>query len=153
MLSLSMIDESVTSLCREEPGWRIANCTEPALLHQGYRPDLLAGSDKADRLRQSMESWLKEQPNDPYACAKLGALEVSDGNRERGLSLLRRGLEHLPEGDHCSAERYELLLNLGIALASEDVDAAVKCYRKALEQPLETRLSLGARLNLSLIHI
>ena len=145
----SMVDESVADLIKEEPGWRIANCTEPALLHEGYRPDLLAGSDKADRLRQSMESWLKEQPNDPYACAKLGALEVSDGNRERGLSLLRRGLEHLPEGDHCSAERYELLLNLGIALASEDGDAAVKCYRKALEQPLETRLSLGARLNLA----
>ena len=145
----SMIDESVDGLLQEEPGWRIANCTEPALLHEGYRPDLLAGSDKAARLRQSMESWLNDQPNDPYACAKLGALEVSDGNRDRGLSLLRHGLEQLPEGDGSSSERYELLLNLGIALATEDSDAAVKCYRKALEQPLETRLSLGARLNLA----
>ena len=145
----SMIDESVDALLKQEPGWRIANCTEPALLHEGYRPDLLAGSDKADRLRQSMESWLKDQPNDPYACAKLGALEVSDGNRDRGLSLLRHGLEQLPEGDGSSAERYELLLNLGIALASDDSEAAVKCYREALQQPLETRLSLGARLNLA----
>ena len=145
----SMIDESVDALLKQEPGWRIANCTEPALLHEGYRPDLLAGSDKADRLRQSMESWLKDQPNDPYACAKLGALEVSDGNRDRGLTLLRQGLEQLPEGDGSSAERYELLLNLGIALASEDSEAAVKCYREALQQPLETRLSLGARLNLA----
>ena len=145
----SMIDESVDALVKQEPGWRIANCTEPALLHEGYRPDLLAGSDKADRLRQSMESWLKDQPNDPYACAKLGALEVSDGNRDRGLSLLRHGLEQLPTGDGNSAERYELLLNLGIALACEDSEAAVKCYREALEQPLETRLSLGARLNLA----
>ena len=145
----SMIDESVNALLTEEPGWRVANCTEPALLHEGYRPDLLAGSDKAERLRQSMESWLKDQPDDPYACAKLGALEVSDGNRNRGISLLRHGLERLPEGDGSSAERYELLLNLGIALASEDSDAAVQCYREALEQPLETRLSLGARLNLA----
>ncbi len=145
----SMIDESVDALLKQEPGWRIANCTEPALLHEGYRPDLLAGSDKADRLRQSMESWLKDQPNDPYACAKLGALEVSDGNRDRGLSLLRHGLKQLPEGDSSSAERYELLLNLGIALASDDSEAAVKCYREALQQPLETRLSLGARLNLA----
>ncbi len=145
----SMIDESVDALLKEEPGWRIANCTEPALLHEGYRPDLLAGSDKADRLRQSMERWLNDQPNDPYACAKLGALEVSDGNRDRGLSLLRRGLDQLPEGDGSSAERYELLLNLGIALASEDSDAAVQCYREALKLPLETRLSLGARLNLA----
>ncbi|KZR86219.1 TPR domain-containing glycosyltransferase [Synechococcus sp. MIT S9508] len=145
----SMIDESVDALLKQEPGWRIANCTEPALLHEGYRPDLLAGSDKADRLRQSMESWLKDQPNDPYACAKLGALEVSDGNRDRGLRLLRHGLKQLPEGDSSSAERYELLLNLGIALTSEDSEAAVKCYREALQQPLETRLSLGARLNLA----
>ena len=145
----SMIDESVNALLTEEPGWRVANCTEPALLHEGYRPDLLAGSDKAERLRQSMESWLQDQPDDPYACAKLGALEVSDGNRNRGISLLRHGLERLPEGDGSSAERYELLLNLGIALASEDSDAAVQCYREALEQPLETRLSLGARLNLA----
>ncbi len=145
----SMIDESVDALLKQEPGWRIANCTEPALLHEGYRPDLLAGSDKAQRLRQSMESWLKDQPDDPYACAKLGALEVSDGNRDRGLSLLRHGLEQLPEGDGSSAERYELLLNLGIALTSDDSDAAVKCYREALQQPLETRLSLGARLNLA----
>ena len=145
----SMIDESVEALQQEEPGWRLANCTEPALLHEGYRPDLLAGSDKAERLRRSMENWLNDNPNDPYACAKLGALEVSDGNRERGLSLLRRGLERLPEGDARSAERYELLLNLGIALASEDGDAAVQCYREALKQPLETRLSLGARLNLA----
>ena len=145
----SMIDESVNALLTEEPGWRVANCTEPALLHEGYRPDLLAGSDKAERLRQSMESWLQDQPDDPYACAKLGALEVSDGNRNRGISLLRHGLERLPEGDGSSAERYELLLNLGIALACEDSDAAVQCYREALEQPLETRLSLGARLNLA----
>ena len=145
----SMIDESVNALLTEEPGWRVANCTEPALLHEGYRPDLLAGSDKAERLRQSMESWLQDQPDDPYACAKLGALEVSDGNRNRGISLLRHGLEQLPEGDGSSAERYELLLNLGIALACEDSDAAVQCYREALEQPLETRLSLGARLNLA----
>ena len=145
----SMIDESVEALQQEEPGWRLANCTEPALLHEGYRPDLLAGSDKAQRLRRSMENWLNDNPNDPYACAKLGALEVSDGNRERGLSLLRRGLERLPKGDARSAERYELLLNLGIALASEDGDAAVQCYREALKQPLETRLSLGARLNLA----
>ena len=145
----SMIDESVDALLKEEPGWRIANCTEPALLHEGYRPDLLAGSDKAERLRQSMENWLKDQPNDPYACAKLGALEISDGNRERGLRLLRHGLEQLPAGDGSSAERYELLLNLGIALASEDGDTAVQCYREALQQPLETRLTLGARLNLA----
>ena len=145
----SMIDESVAALMRDEPQWRIANCAEPALLHDGYRPELLSGTDKAERLRQSMEHWLEEQPGDPYACAKLGALEVSEGNRDRGIKLLRHGLETLPSGEEFIAERYELLLNLGIALAADDRDAALRCYREALELPLETRLSLGARLNLA----
>ena len=145
----SMIDESVTALMSEEAHWRIANCAEPALLHDGYRPELLSGTDKAERLRQSMERWLKEQPGDPYACAKLGALEVSEGNHNRGITLLRRGLESLPDGEASIAERYELLLNLGIALAPSDSVAAMRCYREALDLPLETRLSLGARLNLA----
>ncbi|QNI74634.1 glycosyltransferase [Synechococcus sp. NOUM97013] len=145
----SMIDESVAALMRDEPQWRIANCAEPALLHDGYRPELLSGTDKAKRLRQSMERWLEEQPGDPYACAKLGALEVSEGNRDRGIKLLRHGLETLPSGEEFIAERYELLLNLGIALAADDREAAMACYREALALPLETRLSLGARLNLA----
>ena len=145
----SMIDESVAALMRDEPQWRIANCAEPALLHDGYRPELLSGTDKAERLRQSMERWLEEQPGDPYACAKLGALEVSEGNRDRGIKLLRHGLETLPSGEEFIAERYELLLNLGIALAADDREAAMGCYREALALPLETRLSLGARLNLA----
>ena len=145
----SMIDESVAALINDEPQWRIANCAEPALLHDGYRPELLSGTDKAERLRQSMERWLEEQPGDPYACAKLGALEVSEGNRDRGINLLRHGLETLPSGEEFIAERYELLLNLGIALAADDREAAMGCYREALALPLETRLSLGARLNLA----
>ena len=52
----SMIDDSVRTLLDAEPQWRIADCSEPAILHDGYRPELLAGSDKADRLRQAMES-------------------------------------------------------------------------------------------------
>ena len=145
----SMIDESVADLMRDEPQWRIANCAEPALLHDGYRPELLSGTDKAERLRQSMERWLEDQPSDPYACAKLGALEVSEGNRDRGITLLRQGLKTLPGGEAFIAERYELLLNLGIALAADDREAAMGCYREALALPLETRLSLGARLNLA----
>ena len=145
----SMIDESVAALMSDEPQWRIANCAEPALLHDGYRPELLSGTDKAERLRQSMERWLEDQPSDPYACAKLGALEVSEGNRDRGITLLRQGLKMLPGGEAFIAERYELLLNLGIALAADDRDAAVGCYREALDLPLDTRLSLGARLNLA----
>ncbi|CAK24646.1 TPR domain-containing glycosyltransferase [Synechococcus sp. CS-197] len=145
----SMIDDSVAEILQQEPHWRVANCAEPALLHDGYRPDLLNRRDKAERLRQSMEQWLEDQPGDPYACTKLGALEVSSGNHERGVNLLRQGLEQLPDGAGRTAERYELLLNLGIALAPEDAVAAEGFYRQALDLPLDVRLSLGARLNLA----
>jgi len=145
----SMIDDSVAEILQQEPHWRVANCAEPALLHDGYRPELLNRSDKAERLRQSMEQWLEDQPGDPYACTKLGALEVSSGNRERGINLLRNGLEQLTDGTGRTAERYELLLNLAIALAPEDAVAAEGLYRQALDLPLDVRVSLGARLNLA----
>jgi len=152
----SMIDDSVQALLQDEPQWRIVDCSEPALIHDGYRPELLQGSDKASRLRQAMEQWLQEQPGDPYACAKLGALEIAEGHQEKGLSLLRQGLASLeadpdantPDANSVS-ERYELLLHLAIALSASDPAAAIDAYRQALDLPLDTRLSLGARLNLA----
>jgi tetratricopeptide (TPR) repeat protein len=147
----SMIDDSVQALLQDEPQWRIADCNEPALIHDGYRPELLQDSNKANRLRQAMEQWLLEAPGDPYACAKLGALEIAAGHREKGLSLLRQGLTSLEADPDASSvsERYELLLHLAIALSDSDPDAAIQAYRQALDLPLDTRLSLGARLNLA----
>lgn len=145
----SMIDDSVEALIQAEPQWRVVNCGVPALLHDGYRPDLLEGTDKAQRLRQAMEDWLKETPGDPYACAKLGALEVSSGRRERGLELLQQGLASIAGDQEHPAERYELLLHLAMAQADQDTEAAIATYREALELPIPARLSLGARLNLA----
>ena len=143
----SSVDESVAALQRQEPHWRVADCSIPALLHDGYRPELLAQGQKALRLRLAMEQELAERPHDPYACAKLGSLEVSEGHRAKGMALLRRGLEHCPPDDH--PERYELLLHLAIATAETDPTAATSLYRQALALPLPQRLSLGARLNLA----
>jgi len=75
----SMVDDSVAALLQREPQWRIADCPEPALIHDGYRPELLAQGNKPQRLREAMEAELQERPGDPYACAKLGSLEVSEG--------------------------------------------------------------------------
>jgi tetratricopeptide (TPR) repeat protein len=143
----SMVDDSVAELLQHESHWRIADCTEPALLHDGYRPELLAQGNKPQRLRDAMEAELLERPGDPYACAKLGSLEVADGNLERGTTLLRQGLEQCPAGAH--PERYELLLHLALAEAPRDPAAAVALYREALALPLAARLSLAARLNLA----
>ncbi len=142
----SMIDESVQALITSEPHWRIANCSEPAILHDGYRPELLAGSDKADRLREAMESDLKRHPGDPYASAKLAGLLISEGRATEAIPLLRQGLEGATAQ---SSERYELLLHLGLALTESDPNAAMASYRQALDIPLDTRITLGARLNLA----
>jgi tetratricopeptide (TPR) repeat protein len=143
----AMVDDSVAALLAHEPQWQIVTCGEPALEHEGYRPELLAAGDKAGRLRRAMEEELAERPGDPYACAKLGALEVSEGNRRRGIALLEEGLARA--GDGAGAERYELLLHLAIARGSEDAAAAAGLYRQALALPLDGRLTVGARLNLA----
>ena len=143
----SMVDDSVAALLQREPQWRIADCPEPALIHDGYRPELLAQGNKPQRLREAMEAELQERPGDPYACAKLGSLEVAEGNPKRGVTLLRQGLDQCPSDAH--PERYELLLHLALAEASRDPAAAAALYRQALELPLAPRLSLAARLNLA----
>jgi len=143
----SMVDDSVAELLNQESHWRVADCPEPALLHDGYRPELLAKGNKAQRLRQAMEAELQEHPGDPYACAKLGSLEVAEGNLERGLALLREGLAQCPSEAH--PERYELLLHLALAEALRDPHTGAALYRQALALPLAPRLSLAARLNLA----
>ena len=143
----SMVDDSVLALLRQEPQWRIADCPIPALLHDGYRPELLAAGNKAARLRQAMEADLAARPGDPYACAKLGSLEVSEGQRQRGMALLELGLSNCPQDAH--PERYELLLHLAIAHAETDPSQAAQLYQAALQLPLPPRLTLAAQLNLA----
>jgi len=142
----SLVDDSVAELLQREPHWRIADCSTPALLHDGYRPELLSAGNKAARLRAAMEAELLARPDDPYACAKLGSLEVAEGQAQRGIELLRRGLQHCPAGAH--PERYELLLHLAMAEAEREPAAAIALYRQALVSPLAPRLTLAARLNL-----
>jgi tetratricopeptide (TPR) repeat protein len=143
----TMVDDSVVALIAREPHWRIADCPLPALVHDGYRPELLADGAKAARLRAAMEAELALKPGDPYACAKLGSLEVSEGNRRRGIELLRLGLAHCPQD--AQPERYELLLHLAIAMGPDSQQESIALYRQALALPLPARLTLAARLNLA----
>ena len=143
----SMVDDSVVALLKDEPQWRVADCPIPALLHDGYRPELLAAGNKAARLRQAMEADLAQRPGDPYACAKLGGLEVSEGQLQRGMALLELGLSNCAEDAH--PERYELLLHLAIAKTETNPGQAAQLYQSALQLPLPPRLTLAAQLNLA----
>lgn len=143
----ALVDDSVENLLEKEPHWRLLHCPVPALLHEGYRPERIQQGKKAERLREAMEAELLRDPSDPYTCAKLGGLEISMGHRERGVTLLKQGLESCPKEAH--AERYELLLHLALALTTEDPALACKRYREALALPLDPRLTLAARINLA----
>lgn len=143
----ALVDDSVETLLTTEPHWRVLHSAVPALLHEGYRPERIQRGDKAERLRRGMEAeWLRD-PTDPYTCAKLGGLEISIGNRERGVALLQKGLAHCPEDAH--PERYELLLHLALALQHSQPTVAEAFYRQALALPLDPRLRLAAQLNLA----
>ncbi|MCX5950045.1 MAG: tetratricopeptide repeat protein, partial [Cyanobacteria bacterium] len=143
----SLVDDSVAALVRLEPHWQVADCPEPALFHDGYGPERRRALAKAKRLRQAMESELVARPGDPYTCAKLGGLEVAEGDRARGMELLGRGLAHCHPDQ--VPERYELLLHLALALTPIDAEAAAAHYHRALALPLDPRVTLAARLNLA----
>jgi tetratricopeptide (TPR) repeat protein len=145
----AMIDDSVLAIQARAPHWRVLHCPEPALLHDGYRPERLLEAGKATRLRQAMEAELAERPDDAYAIAKLAGLELAEGRRERAVVLLHRGLA--ANGGGAAAERFELLLALALALAPADPDQAAALYHEALELPLDPRLSVAAGLNLALL--
>ena len=147
----AMVDDSVSRLLEQESHWRISQCPEPALLHTGYSAERLADGGKARRLRQAMENDLRERPGNPYSSAKLGALLVAEGERRRGLMLLRQGLAACPA--EAAPERFELLLHLAIALTPEDAAEAAALYRQALALPLDQRLTLAARLNLATLEL
>ena len=143
----SMVDDSVAALMKQERHWRIVDCPEPALLHHGYQPTLLAQGNKAERLRAAMEAELALHPGDAYACAKLGSLDVAEGHINRGRQRLREGLAHCPQDAH--PERYELLLHLAMAESTANPQQAAALYQQALSLPLMPRLTLAARLNLA----
>lgn len=145
----SVMDDSVHALLLREPSWRIEDCPEPALLHDGHSPERLADSGKGKRLRQAMEAELRRSPGEPYASAKLAGLEMAEDYRQRALQLIRDGLAHCPEGQAC--ERYELLLHGGMALVEEDSAGAAASYSEAMNLPLPRRVTLGARLNLAIL--
>jgi tetratricopeptide (TPR) repeat protein len=143
----ALVDDSVQELLAREPHWRLLHCPEPALLHEGYQPERIRRGEKARRLREAMEAEWRRDPSDPYTCAKLGGLEISGGNLERGVALLQQGLAHCPLEAY--PERYELLLHLALAQAPVDPSGAEVLYRQALALPLDPRLTLAARLNLA----
>ncbi|MCX5931093.1 MAG: glycosyltransferase [Cyanobacteria bacterium] len=147
----AMVDDSVVELRARESHWRVVDCRQPAIRHEGYRPELLADGRKARQLRRAMEQELRDHPGQAYASAKLGGLEISEGRVKRGISLLKAGLAGCSPEAH--PERFELLLHLAMAEASRHPGRAAALYREALELPLDPRLQVAAQLNLAALQL
>jgi tetratricopeptide (TPR) repeat protein len=141
----AMIDDSVEALLKIEAHWKVVNLEPIALLHDGYRPDLIHSRDKFTKARTTMEGFLAENPNDPYVCSKLGALYCDLGLVAEGKALLERGLAaQTIDASTC----YELHYHLASVYTQADqVEAADEQLQLAIAQPIPDKLKLGAIVN------
>jgi len=145
----ALIDDSVTQLLRRESQWQVIDLPDVAIRHYGYAPGTIASRDKFHKARSAMEGFLSAHPHDAYECSKLGALYVEQGEVDRGIQLLKQGLQS-PQAE--ASVRYELHYHLGIAYARlRQLPEAAAHYRAAIEQPLLPRLKLGAYNNLGAV--
>ena len=141
----AMIDDSVEALLEIEPHWNIVTLDPIALLHYGYQPELINSRDKFTKARTTMEGFLRENPNDPYVCSKLGALYCDLGLHNEGKLLLERGLEATKID---AATRYELHYHLAsVYTKANQIQAADNQFQLAIEQSIPDKLKLGAIVN------
>ncbi|GAP95488.1 tetratricopeptide repeat protein [Leptolyngbya sp. NIES-2104] len=140
----AMIDDQVMKLLERERQWKIGAIPEVAILHEGYQADMIAGRDKMSKARSTMEGFLATHPNDPYVCSKLGALYVQIGETARGIELLERGLSTVQD----VSTKYELHYHLGSVYSEVDIEKAAQHYQEAIQQPILSKLKLGAINNL-----
>ncbi|NJL01053.1 MAG: tetratricopeptide repeat protein [Spirulinaceae cyanobacterium SM2_1_0] len=142
----ALIDDAANAVLKSEPNWQIMALSNVAIVHFGYEPGAIAAKGKTERARAAMEQYLAANPNDAYACSKLGALYMQIGEVAKGAELLARGLQD-PQAE--APVLFELNYHLANASARQgEIDQAVIHYQAALAQPVFPILKLGAYNNL-----
>jgi tetratricopeptide (TPR) repeat protein len=138
----SIVDDRVAQLLKKELHWKVIDLTPIAILHYGYTPEAIQALDKYTRARKAMEGFFAAHPNDPYVCSKLGGLYLQIGEEKKGIKLLKQGLKSNQADEHVL---FELHYHLGNAYArKQEIEAAIKHYKKAMEQPILPLLKIGA---------
>jgi tetratricopeptide (TPR) repeat protein len=138
----AMIDDSVQALLKRKPHWRVGSLSDVAILHYGYQPGAIASRDKLNKAKTTMEGFLATHPHDPYVCSKLGALYMENGEIDKGIELLERGLKSKKID---ASVLYELQYHLGNAYTRlGNVQAAADSYQAAIGQPILPKLKLSA---------
>lgn len=146
----AMVDDSIDDLLRRQPDWQIGYLPDVAILHDGYQASMIASRNKVAKARSTMEGFLAKNPHDSYGCSKLGALYIQVGETQKGLQLLKRGLQ-LAQADSIpnAAILYELHYHLGSTFAElGDLSQAEQHYQIATQQGILPKLKLGAINNL-----
>lgn len=142
----AMVDDSVTETLKREPDWKIVALSDVAISHSGYHKDAIAAKSKFQKAQAAMERYIAYYPNDAYACSKLGALYVENGEVQRGINLLTRGLTAVAIDDSIV---YELNYHLAIAYRQQQQFAKAKDhYQAAINTNVWPALKLGAYNNL-----
>ncbi|MDJ0579951.1 tetratricopeptide repeat protein [Crocosphaera sp.] len=145
----AIIDDSVSELLKKENHWKIVDLPAISVFHYGYTPGAIASLNKYNRAQTAMESFIKEHPNDPYTCSKLGALYAQIGKEKQAIKLFKQGLKSNKADIHVL---YELHYHLGNLYAKqEDKEKAIKHYQKAIEQPIMAPLKLGSHNNIGVV--
>lgn len=145
----AIIDDSVSELLKKESHWKIVDLPVITIFHYGYTPGAIASLDKYNRAQQAMEKFIKEHPNDPYTCSKLGALYAQIGKEKQAIKLFRQGLKSNKADTHVL---YELHYHLGNLLSKQqEKEKAIKHFQKAIDQSIMAPLKLGAYNNIGVV--
>jgi glycosyltransferase involved in cell wall biosynthesis len=142
----ALVDDSVSAILQKEPQWQIGYLQGVAILHAGYQKSAIAQNNKYAKAQTTMEGFLATHPHDPYVCSKLGALYVETGKIDKGMELLKRGINACQEEYEIL---YELHYHLGIAYNRlKNSQQAIYHYQTAIKLPIYPMLKLGAYNNL-----
>lgn len=142
----ALVDDSVSEILEKEPQWQIGYIQGIAILHSGYQQSAIENKNKLEKAKVSMEEFLANNPDDAYACSKLGALYMDLGKVSQGIQLLSKGVS--VSGENYDV-LYELYYHLGIAYSRlKNHQQAVAHYQAAIKLPIYPILKLGAYNNL-----
>ncbi|WP_414752180.1 tetratricopeptide repeat protein [Anabaena sp. CCY 9910] len=142
----ALVDDSVSAILQKEPQWQIGYLQGVGILHAGYQKSAIAQNNKYAKAQTTMEGFLATHPHDPYVCSKLGALYVETGKIDKGMELLKRGINACQEEYEIL---YELHYHLGIAYNRlKNPQQAIYHYQTAIKLPIYPMLKLGAYNNL-----
>ncbi|NJL61827.1 MAG: tetratricopeptide repeat protein [Methylacidiphilales bacterium] len=142
----AIVDDSISDILCKEPDWQIGHLETVAILHEGYRQEVINKQNKFSKAKAAMEGFININPHDPYVCSKLGALYVESGKVAEGIELLQRGIASKQANIDLM---YELHYHLGIAYTrTQDIRKAVSHYQAAIKLVVMPILKLGAYNNL-----